>query len=177
MHRHRGTHAHTEKASEEEEGREREINSRQHRCISINPPVYSFTLFVLVLEPDCQTLFPHKWRVLADISQLMKWQQTYGFIRRVWILGPILSRKTANANKFCLLNYTAQLLEGDEVCLLSQSHVGERDAFEEFEWDPAQHLWAPETKREIYVSRSVLLGFNNYLIFFSGAQNRGLGAS
>lgn len=46
----------------------------------------------------------------------------------------------ANAIKFCLLNYTAQLLEGDEVCLPSQSHVGERDASEESEWDPAQHL-------------------------------------
>lgn len=52
----RGTRAHTEKGKRGE----REINSGQRRCISINSAVYSFTLFVLVLELDYQILFPHE---------------------------------------------------------------------------------------------------------------------
>lgn len=39
-----------------------------------------------------------------------------------------------------------------------------------------QQLRAPNTKREIFVSISVLLGFNNNLIFFSGFGG-GLGGS
>lgn len=148
MHRHRGTHAHTEKARKKRVERERNQFSTASMYQYKSTSVQFYTFYTFILEPDCQTLFPHKWRVLADIAQLTKWQQTYGFISRVWIWGPILSRKTANAVKFCLSNFTAQLLEGDDVCLLSQSQVGERDAFEEFEWDPAQHLWAPETREK-----------------------------
>lgn len=48
----------------------------------------------------------------------------YDFISLLWIVGPIPSRKVMNAIKFCVSNYRAQLLEGDGVCLLSQSHVG-----------------------------------------------------
>lgn len=44
-----GTHAHTEKGKRGKREK-REINARPHRCININPQVYSFTLFVLVLE-------------------------------------------------------------------------------------------------------------------------------
>lgn len=143
---HRPTCTHRKRQERKKRG-EREINSRQLRCISINPPVYSFTLFILVLEPDCQTLFPHKWHVLADMSLLKRWQQTYDFISRVWIVSPILGRKAADAIKF-VLQITAQLLEGDEVCLLSPSYDGERMlfAFEEFEWDPTQHLWEARDK-------------------------------
>lgn len=112
---------HTQKkAGEEKERGEREINSWQHRCININPPVYSFTLFILVLEPACQTSFPHEWRVLADISQLKRWQQTYGFISRVWIIGPILSRKAMNAVKFVFqITQHNYLREIKSVCSVS----------------------------------------------------------
>lgn len=117
MHRHTCTHR---KRQEKKKRGEREINSRQHRCININLPLYSFTLFILVLVLDCQTLFPQKWRVLADISQLKRRQQTYGFISWVWIIDPILSRKVVNAIKLCVSNYTAQVLgEAKSVCSVS----------------------------------------------------------
>lgn len=168
MHRHTCTHR---KKQERKNRGEREINFRQHRCISINPPEYSFTLFMLVLELDCQTFFfPLEWSFLTDISQLKGWQQKHGFISRLRIVGPIPSRKVMNAIKFCVSNYRAQLLEGDEVCLLSQSHVGEKMLLKSLNWDPTQHLWAWETKGEISVSRSVLLGFNNNIISFSGPR-------
>lgn len=114
MHRHTCTHR------ERQERREREINSRQHRCININPPVNSFTLFILVLELDCQTLFPNKWCVLIDISQLKRWQQTYGFISWVWIIGQILSRKAMNTIKFVFqITQHKYLREIKSVCSVS----------------------------------------------------------
>lgn len=121
MHRHTCTHR---KRQERKKRGEREINCRQHRCISINPPAYSFTLFILVLELDCQTLFPHKWRVLADISLLKRWQQTYGFISWVWIVGPILSRKATNAIRFVFqITQHNYLREIKSVCSVSLSMV------------------------------------------------------
>lgn len=108
------THAHTGKGKRGRREERQEINSRQRRCISINPPEYSFTLFILVLEPDCQTLFPHKCRACEGISLLKKCQQTYGFISRVWMVEPALGGKTMNAIKFVF--QITQSLQGDEVC-------------------------------------------------------------
>lgn len=130
------TCTHRKKRQERQKREEKEINSRQHRCISINPPVYSFTLFILVLEPGCQTLFPHKWRVLEDLSVLQIWQQTYGFISQVCVPSPALSKKTINAAP----NYKVQLLGGDGVCLLGGSSLRKEEVFEEFEQNPTQHL-------------------------------------
>lgn len=137
-----GTHAHTEKRQERQKREEKEINSRQHRCISINPPVYSFTLFILVLELECQTLFPHKWRVLEDFSLLQIWQQAYGFISQVRILGPVLSKKTIKAIKF-LFQITKHnyLREIKSVCLVGLVLVKKMFLKNRFKQDPTQHLW------------------------------------
>lgn len=79
----------------------------------------------------------------------------------------MLSRKALNAIKF-VFQITAQLLEGDKVCLLSQSHDGEKTLLKSLNGTPLSISEKRETKREISVSRSVLLAFNNNLIFCSG---------
>lgn len=65
------THAHIEKGMRGKRD-EREINPRQHQCISINPLVYSFTLFMLVSELYGPALFAHMLCVLADILVLRR---------------------------------------------------------------------------------------------------------
>lgn len=64
------TQAHTGKKGKSCKREEREINFRQRPCISINPAVYTFTLFILVSELGRPTLFAHNGRVLADVSTL-----------------------------------------------------------------------------------------------------------
>lgn len=144
MHSHTGTHRKKARAAKKEG---REINFWQHPCISINPPVYAFTLFILVSEPSCPTLFADNWRVLADVCALRSWWQMDGFIRQVW-------QEVSKGHKWTW-DWSTQQNYSKQPWLAGWTFWGA-----DFAPDSTQHLG------EASVSRSVL-EFNNSLIFFS----------